>query len=966
MNDNSSVPIDYTDIAKSCKTFAESSPGGCTEENITEIVKINANLFKIPEYDVQRVIDLTLELTQHTLSSGFALVRDKANHVNWYYSRKASLDMPLTDRYMTYLSKDIGLSSQVIDKLDSCTDEIMNYFGDPTRGVFSRKGLVMGDVQSGKTNTYMMLANKAADADYKVIIILTSNIETLRKQTQYRVDASVIGNDSDAMLTASSCIKIGVGKIDRDPVVNPFTSAFSDFSIKTATANGFQVRDQNASPCLLVIKKNKDILNNLNNWLKKINTVADEKINQSMLLIDDEADYASVNTSRSDASKINKSIRTLLNLFTRVTYCGFTATPFANIYIDPDDHDDLFPRDFIYCLGSSDNYIGPNKIFSADESDDALPDYPRMLQTIRYKRTSDKKLKKYEGLDELKLKHNKDDILQGMPISLREAILEFILSCAIRDLRGKSKSHMSMLINMSRFTNVQENIRKVVDAEFRSVSNSIKVYSGLSEEEAMKDSNLRDLKRVFDDQYYDCEYRWSRIQHRLKAAVAPIIVRTVNQNNGAENIDYKNSPDGMRIIAIGGDSLSRGLTLEGLCISYFYRQSSTYDTLMQMGRWFGYRDGYADLCRVWMTEESIEWYTYINRATEKLKDQFFIMCNRNRDPSNFGFLVENDLATLQITGRSKMYFAPDAREIAISVSGKMLNTIYFYADPVNASENIHLVEEVLTRVRDEKNIIPWQNKSTGNYVWRNVPKEYVQYLIENYQNPYSNDEFDTEVIDRFLKEEKDCLKEWDVAIISRKKKEGTLDKYRILDIEINRPSRTVVTPILDEDPNNIGDRRRSDRTVLKFTKGMLITATDMGEGLYQIDSNGNLMLDANGEPTFDSERRDNLGKEYLMATRRDDKDKSRTPPAIAYLNTAMRNPILLIYLIDLTGENKVPSEEVKPIIDALGDTPPVCLAIGFPMVEELGDATAKFKLKYRPNKIFERYGGYYPIEEGDE
>ena len=367
-------------------------------------------------------------------------------------------------------------------------------------------------------------------------------------------------------------------------------------------------------------------------------------------------------------------------------------------------------------------------------------------------------MKKYEGLDELKLKHNKNDVLTDVPSSLREAILEFILSCAIRDLRGKSKSHMSMLINMSRYTNVQENIREKVDAEFRSISNSIKVYSGLSEDEAVKDCNIRELKKVFDEQYYDCGYRWSRVQFQLKAAVAPIIVRTVNQNNGADNIDYKNSPEGMRIIAIGGDSLSRGLTLEGLCISYFYRQSSTYDTLMQMGRWFGYRDGYEDLCRVWMTEESIEWYTYINRATEKLKDQFFIMCNRtDRDPSNFGFLVENDLATLQITGRSKMYFAPDAREIPISISGKMLDTVYFYADPVDVSENLHLIEEVLTRMKNEKNIVPLINESIGNYVWRNVPKDYVQYLIENYQNPYSNDEFDTEVISHFLKEEKNCL-----------------------------------------------------------------------------------------------------------------------------------------------------------------------------------------------------------------
>ena len=476
----------------------------------------------------------------------------------------------------------------------------------------------------------------------------------------------------------------------------------------------------------------------------------------------------------------------------------------------------------------------------------------------------------------------------------------------------------------------------------------------------MKDKNLKDLKTVFDNQYYDCGYRWSRVQYQLKSAIAPIIVRTVNQNNGAEIIDYKNSPDGMRIIAIGGDSLSRGLTLEGLYISYFYRQSSTYDTLMQMGRWFGYRDGYADLCRVWMTEESIEWYTYINRATEKLKEQFFIMCNRtDRDPSNFGFLVENDLATLQITGRSKMYFAPDAKEITISISGKMLDTIYFYADPVNVSENLNLVKEVLSRIQDEQNILAWENKTTGNFVWRNVPKDYVQYLIENYQNPYSNDEFDTEVISRFLREEKECLDKWDVAVISRNGKEGTLNEFELLGLKIRRPSRTVVKKITDEDPNNIGEHKKN-RIILKFTKGMLITATDMAEGLYKIDEN-------TGELIFDSDSKDELGEEYIKATRKDENEKPRSPPAIAYLNTDKRNPILLIYLLDLTKEGKTPDDDIKPIIDDLGaSTPPVCLAIGFPKVEELGDTAAKFKLKYRPNRIFERYGGYIPTEEGDE
>lgn len=935
---------DYEKIAKDIKYIVEGLPGECTEDNIINTVKTMAPIYSLSVVEVEKVSSLILEMTRHRLSEGVSI---HAPHENWYYSRKSQIDLSLSDRHLEYLRKQ-GLSQDVVNKLDNCTDEIVNYLGDPTKGAFFRRGLVMGDVQSGKTNTYMLICNKAADAGYKVIIILTSNIGSLRKQTQQRADSALIGKDSDRNRDDRWNL-IGVGEINPDPIVQAFTSYSGDFSAVVANTNGFQVRGLNMDPCVLVVKKNKDILHNLSEWLRDRNMIGDSKINQSLLIIDDEADYASVNTKKEDQSKINEHITTILSMFTRASYCGFTATPFANIFINPDNERDLFPSDFIYCLGSADNYIGPDRLFPSDDpEDDDGVDFPRMIQIIKFDRAKKKKDRQNEGLNELKLKHRKDDVMKGIPTSLNEALNEFLLTCSIRDLRGMKKSHMSMLINMSRFTDVQENIRTQVDDRFKSILRSVRVYSH-DPAVALSDPYIYDMKRIFDEQYYDCGFSWSEVLASLETAILPIIVRTINRNNGAESIDYKSYPEGLRIIAIGGDSLSRGLTLEGLVVSYFYRRSQTYDTLMQMGRWFGYRDGYVDLCRVWMTQESVEWYTYINRATEKLKDQFYIMSRKKRSPSEFGFIVENDLTTLQITGRAKLYSAPGTVEIPISNSGKMIDTVYFYVDPENVSINHKVVNEAIASIETTEGIMPWHNKNTGNYVWKDVPKKYVEMLIKGYSNPSQNDAFNTRVIlEQISNSDISCLDYWDVAVVSRTSPAGASGPFAFRDNSINMVARTALDFESDGDDDDY-------HKVARMTKGMFITATDMAEGLYK----------ENGE--FDSDLKSKLAKQYLEEAARDDDSKKRKhAPAVAYLvqDHTKKRPLLLIYFVDLTKKGESSSLDVKNKIDALGGLPPVALAIGYPSSNELGDSKGKKTLRYRPNQIYARYGNE-DLDEAD-
>ena len=944
---DSSKSKDYDDLANRFKNMAEGKPEGCEEDGIRQLVSACAFLYGLTPDDEEEVVKRVLTKVRHRMSGGVAISAEE--HVPWYYQARLEMEHPLEIRCLEYLSQK-GLSKSVVNKLDNWTSHIMDFLGDPRKGEFFRKGLVMGDVQSGKTNTYLLLCNKAADAGYKVIVILTTNIENLRVQTQRRVDYTMVGLDSDNMLSNNNRTRVGVGMIDDTCLVQPFTSQAGDFSRSVAERVSYQVWSPRMDPCVFVVKKENKTLKNLYDWLA--NNCDSGKMNQSLLMIDDEADYASVNTKKEDASRINSRIKGILGMFTRASYCGFTATPFANIFIDPDKSDDLFPSDFIYCMGRSDNYIGPDKLFSGEDFDDSSDSpYPRMIQVIRYRRYTNRFDRQFEGLDELKLKHEKTDVMRGMPESLRTAIYEFLLTCAIRDLRGDSHSHMSMMINMSRFTDVQNNIGVQVDDELKDIVKSVNLFAKMDDvEEALKNRRLSDLHRVFEEQYYDCGFIWPAVMRQLHSSVQPVKVMTVNQAS-PEPIRYKDAP--MRVIAIGGNSLSRGLTLEGLVVSYFYRNSKTYDTLMQMGRWFGYHDGYEDLCRVWMSEESIEWYTYINRATENLREQFYVMAKKGKTPREFGLLVENDLTTLDITARNKMYSAGGVEYIVKSVAGKMIDTVCFYADPKNVAANHKAVSEAIDQI-EASGIEMWHNPETGNYVWRDVPREFVSRLISRSRIPDGNLHFDQEMlVDQISDDTIDSLSRWDVAVVSKKKRAAEeMPPFRFREdrlagragIEVNMPVRTKVRQLED------------DFDALKVMKGKLITPSDVAEGLYRADG------------TYDTDLRGRLEREFREQVRADDEDKDRVAiRETAYLTPKAegKRPLLLIYFINIFEKVEDQDDRVAKKAQDLEGLPPVGMAIAYPSSGDLGDSQSKISLKYRANKIYERQRNEFLLEDDE-
>lgn len=438
-----------------------------------------------------------------------------------------------------------------------------------------------------------------------------------------------------------------------------------------------------------------------------------------MLLVDDEADHASINTSKEGdtATTINRKIRELLRLFDRSSYLGYTATPFANVFIDPDTEsgmlgDDLFPRDFILSLDPPSNYVGSARIFAGD----------RDLDIVRV-------VNDYE--DYLPLKHKKEWQPEDIPISLKEAIKIFILSRAIRILRGQFDTHNSMLINVSRFTMVQSNVKLLVDEYLKETRQAINNHYKLNTDEALKNGILASLKEIFGREFGQTGHIWQEIQPTLKKAVSPIGVIEVNSSSAAEPLDYsrRNYPQGRNVIAVGGMSLSRGLTLEGLTVSYFLRNSVMYDTLMQMGRWFGYRDGYADLCRIYMTAEAESWYAHISDATDELREEFRRMKMAGMTPKDFGLCVRSHPESLIVTARNKMRSGTSVRR-QVSLEGRLVETSILFNNLEIIQQNFAAVETIVL----DANQFGHKADAKTEYLWNDVPAQYILQFIERFQN----------------------------------------------------------------------------------------------------------------------------------------------------------------------------------------------------------------------------------------
>ncbi len=614
---------------------------------LLEAVKKHGSELSLTQEDVERYVKHLETVYGTSQEDGHILKKD---FHEWYTPQeRRSIDFHYWRRLERYWIKKTILPRDVVRSVDKVTDEIMGYLGNPRDKTSwnRRRGLVMGHVQMGKTTNYSALISKAADSGYRIIIVLAGLTNSLRYQTQVRLDKSFVGRSSVSDATHNKVYDVANilrGEVEGYRPRFPFcgTTQLSDFN--TATSGAIGAHQGNfADPILFVTKKNPKVLEKLTSWLQGLNH--GELLDGPMLVIDDEADNASINTSQNPQliTAINGGIRKLLGTTKQTTYVGYTATPFANIFIDPESedamlHEDLFPADFIKSLDPPSNYVGASRLFS--ENGDLREACVRLLGD--------------DYVNLLPLKHTSSLRVPQLPESLKKAVREYVLFRAIRIATGHGTQHSAMLVNVSRFNAVQEQIKDKIEDLLEELSAGIGAWSKTASWQSSPVMN--ELHRVWEEEYsqlQDISIRWDDVRDHLDESISSIEPKLVNMRGSG--IDYEKAPPGgLHIIGIGGLALARGLTLEGLAVSYVLRNVGAADTLLQMGRWFGYRPGFDRLCRVHITPSLQEDFAAVSESVEELRTDFERMAVLGKTPHEFGLKVRQSPTGIAITAANKM------------------------------------------------------------------------------------------------------------------------------------------------------------------------------------------------------------------------------------------------------------------------------------------------------------------------
>jgi hypothetical protein len=741
------------------------------EDAVDEVLKMKYFVNENREMLIRRIEEL------YTIRQDeFKSIEKADENLPWLNEKRVELDFAngFWGRYREYLEIEKNFAPEVINKLDRLTDSILDNLFDPSLKVtINKKGLVVGQVQSGKTANYTGLVCKGADAGFKLIIIMAGIHNNLRSQTQLRIDESFLGFDTQHTRAFDQrSIQIGVGDPYFGPpiVAHSLTSSLDKGDFTQGAANALGLNFNTSEPIVAVIKKNPHVLRRVHQWLAA-QANEDSELgrvirNKSLLLIDDEADNASINISNEPEmqSSINGWITQILNLFGKNAYVGYTATPFANIFIPLDDQN-LFPRNFIKNIPAPSNYIGPEKVFgfSPLKEDEASNTVLPIVSRI-----SD-----YSGF--VPDRHKKDDQLpSSLPESLKRAIRCFIITCAIRRLRGQTTVHNSMLIHVSRFMRWQDHIAELVSNQFiyyrRGIDqndpvileelkstfeqndNGYKSYVSVSQQ--ILDSELKNL----DSQIQ--VHKWSEVLKHLNDAASRIEVKSIH-GGSREALDYFDHKNGLSVIAVGGNKLSRGLTLEGLSISYYLRASRMYDTLMQMGRWFGYRTGYVDLCRLFTSRELNEWFCHITQASEELREEFDYMSDvAGSTPEQYALKVRTHPGVLQISATNKMR---SAITVQISWAGRLVESYEF-------KKEVSVLDNNLKNTQKFISVLPANFVHKPNaLVWYNIPAEQVINFFEGIQSVENLKKAEPRKLIQFITAQlmNGELTDWRIALMSK-------------------------------------------------------------------------------------------------------------------------------------------------------------------------------------------------------
>lgn len=925
-----------------------------------------------------------------------------------------------SERYFTLLEK-AGRSEKVIDETKKTSLEILGKMGDPkSREEFYVKGLVVGSVQAGKTQSFNAVINRAIDSGYGLIIVLAGLMEDLRNQTQVRIDGDVIGEGLDVK-TDKPVIK-GVGEIRKfgmqgDASVSQVisvTSAKSDFKKSLLDAD-FTLNHTN----ILVCKKNVSVLRNLIVWLHDYLEENRDQHNIPLLILDDEADNASLNNEgkkgREYANKTNGHIRALLALFKRKTYLGYTATPFANILADRNDApennwivkykvrgqaeekalqrvDNLFPDDFIVLLNPPSNYVGAKQIFETTKPidnkaelkiplvelvDDNIEHFPDMVYSpsngelvgvmkIKSQNDWDEKIGQFNSyLDfadyreyrrQTRSSGTGDGFPRKLPDSIKESILCFILSIAIRESRKPAmvnstmfNPHNSMLIHISRYTLWQNSLKDLIDVYIRDLQSSLQL-----DDPSNPNSIFATFKRIWFKYYssiiehvsdylpkgYDDEFlkpiSFETVKNNyLTDAIKGIEVKAVNSSTGDKLVYPKNTPK--KYIAIGGNRLSRGFTLEGLSINYFIRSTDYSDALLQMGRWFGYRPGYLDCCKLFITMDSIEKYDLVTRTIEELETEFRKMEEKDKTPANFILRVKKHPGALKITRPSIL------RDI--------LEVNWSYQDELEETTKFELRKEKIesvflnfkNNIVNKLNFEPYvkQGEKDVSFLVAQTDINGMISILEQ-ENNFGKDRCDSMI--KFLQRCQTVkkLQNWTIAI----KATGRADEVKGKGI-LKKEESNLAINIGMTIRRGPGETDAAKHYRNQFIYNKLFSAS--GKSAHIISANQDLSILLTQLQIQDAEReyRDIKKKEYQLkypdwSVKKVEKEveKINVPERVYREKMTDQEGLLLIYVLDsyyvFLQEKGKEDPEMKTFVENEGidlNTPLIGYAIGFPPIE---------------------------------
>jgi len=780
---------------------AEKDSTKITPAYIASKVKLAAAMFASDPpiaLDEAKVVSTLIQRFSHRMGKATTL-KDNTGHIDWLNAVRKK-DWQYWRRYRDY--QESKLSDVVVDGLDESTDDILSLLEDPHRtDHWDRRGLVVGHVQSGKTSNYTGLINKAADAGYKIIIVLAGLHNNLRSQTQIRLEEGFLGYETTP--GGDPGVSIGVAAFGEDLKTNSATTRAENGDFSKAISKHFHGISPEERPWVFVVKKQKTVLTELLNWIQKrvadtpnpLPKAQDWKLvtKLPLLMIDDEADNASVDTGEQPFNEdgtpdeehspktINRLIRQILHSFTRKAYVGYTATPFANIYIHHKgatalEGPDLFPKAFIINLAAPSNYVGPARMFGKQTKDGRVGALPLSRSILDH-------FDPETDTGWMPPKHKKTHVpahngQEAIPNSLRDAIQSFVLACATRELRGQGLEHSSMLIHVTRYVDVQDHVREQVDEAVRRMRQKITRGSDA-------DKLLAQMRKLWDEDFTPTGEKvadllpaeekppalpsWEQVVAKLPDVLNDIVVRSIN-GTAKDALDYATPGAALKVIAVGGDKLARGLTLEGLCVSYFVRTTKMYDTLMQMGRWFGYRPGYLDLCRLYTSPDLVKWFGHIADASEELREEFDFMAKAKLTPELYGLKVMSH-EILTVTSPLKMR---NAKTLSLTYSGTRPQTILFHRDATVQKANLAATDSLVAslgtafidgpRYSRNGNAESWP----GARLWRDVDASKVLAFLAGYTTHPNATSAKAAVLADFISKMLDIgkLKQWSVALLS--------------------------------------------------------------------------------------------------------------------------------------------------------------------------------------------------------